>query len=245
MSWYKDWFDSPLYERIYANRDEREARRLVDWVQNILPVDDYSRVLDLGCGRGRHALNLAECGYAVTGVDLSGAAIDQARREADRRNLENIEFIVGDMRKWRSGTYDAVLNLFTSFGYFEKDRENAKIMENVAQMLRSDGIFLLDYFNSNRVRNQYKPYETGEIEEIPYEIYRYVEEGAIFKEIEFDSSQLNGKTSYRERVKLYDLEWFEKTLKNHRLTLEEVYGDYDGSNYQPEQSSRMIMLARK
>ncbi len=245
MSWYKEWFDSPWYERIYADRDDREARRLVKWLQEVLPPHQYPEVLDLGCGRGRHALNMAEAGYRVKGVDLSESAIRQARDNAGSRGLDDIEFVVGDMREKRPETYDLVVNLFTSFGYFEDDSENARVIGNVSEMLRPQGVLVIDYFNSEKVRNQYQPYETGQVDEISYEIFRYIEEGAIFKEIKFNGRALNEKSSYQERVKLYNLEWFEETLNDYQLTLENVYGDYDGSSYVPGESPRMIIMARK
>jgi SAM-dependent methyltransferase len=188
---------------------------------------------------------MAEAGYQVKGVDLSESAIRQARDNARSRGLEEIEFVVGDMREKRPETYDLIVNLFTSFGYFEEDSENARIIGNVSEMLRPQGVLVIDYFNSDKVRNQYQPYETGQIDDISYEIFRYIEQGAIFKEIKFNGRTLNEKSSYQERVKLYDLEWFEETLNDYQLSLENVHGDYDGSWYVSGESPRMIILARK
>lgn len=245
MSWYKEWFESPLYERIYADRDEREARRLVNWLKNVIPPAEYPEVLDLGCGRGRHAVNLADEGYHVLGIDLSESAIQKAHKVKEERNLDNVEFEVGDMRDGVPHSFDAIVNLFTSFGYFEADRENAKIIENVSQMLRPDGVFVLDYFNSFKVRQDYVSEETGTVEDIRYEISRYIEEGAIIKEMSFKGDSVNGTSFYKERVKLYDLPWFRQVFGKHQLQLIETYGDYDGSAYDKEESPRLIMMARK
>jgi len=79
MSWFEEWFDSPLYEKLYANRNSDEAERLADLIEKEIPVKKYSTVLDLGCGRGRHSIALATRGYDVTGVDLSEEALAKAR----------------------------------------------------------------------------------------------------------------------------------------------------------------------
>lgn len=196
MSWYKEWFDSQLYEWIYADRDEREAQRLVDWLKDIMPRNQYPKVLDLGCGRGRHAFNLAEHGYQVLGIDLSESAIRKAKKIKKKRNLNNVRFEVGDMRKQIPEKFDGVVNLFTSFGYFEADQENEKILGNVSSMLRKEGIFVLDYFNSLQIRREYTPHETGKVEDLEYEIERYIEDGAIFKEITFSGESVNGTSVY-------------------------------------------------
>ena len=117
MSWFEEWFDSPLYELLYAYRNEEEARRLADLIEDKIPPGDFSNVVDVGCGRGRHSIALAERGYHVTGFDLSPTAIEKARRIAKERDLSNVRFIVQDMRKPLDDTFDAAFNLFTTFGY--------------------------------------------------------------------------------------------------------------------------------
>ena len=244
MDWFEEWFDSPLYEKLYANRDEEEAARLVNLLVNTLPLEECSRILDLGCGRGRHSITLNKKGYHVTGIDLSEQAIATAREKAKAENLENIRFEVRDMRDPLTEKFDAVVNLFTTFGYFKSDEQNASVLESVRQMLEPGGIFVLDYLNAEQVKKNYRPADQGEFHGIQYEIQRYLSENSIIKEIEFSGEPIDGEKQYAERVKLYDLDWFEKEMGKHDLVIDHVYGDYEGHDFNPESSARLLLISR-
>ncbi|MDX1642623.1 MAG: methyltransferase domain-containing protein, partial [Balneolaceae bacterium] len=172
MNWFEEWFDSPLYEKLYAYRNKNEADELADLIEKVIPKSDYSKILDLGCGRGRHSITLAERGYHVTGVDLSKQAITTAIQSARKRKLANVHFQVGDMRRPLDKTFDAVLNLFTTFGYFLKDEENAKVISSVKEMLESNGIFILDYLNAYKVRKNLVPEEEETFRDMTVHIER-------------------------------------------------------------------------
>ena len=135
MNWFEEWFDSPLYEKLYAYRNKNEADQLADLIEEEIPVSNFPKILDLGCGRGRHSITLAERGYNVLGMDLSKEVISKAAQIAAKKNLPNLRFQVGDMRRPLDKTFDAVVNLFTSFGYFRDDGENAQVIESVSKML--------------------------------------------------------------------------------------------------------------
>lgn len=243
MDWFEEWFDSPLYEKLYANRDEKEAAKLVEMLEQTLPLDECSNILDLGCGRGRHAINLNKKGYNVTGIDLSKQAIATARCKAEEMGLDDIRFEVRDMRNPLPQKFDAIVNLFTTFGYFESDEENASVLASVRQMLKPGGIFVLDYLNAKNVKENYRPSDEGEFQGINYEIERYVKGNSIFKEITFSGDNIDGKKRYAERVKLYDLNWFEKEMAKYDLAIDKVYGDYEGHDFNPETSSRMLIVS--
>jgi len=243
MDWFEEWFDSPLYEKLYANRDEMEAARLVELLEKTLPLDRCSKILDLGCGRGRHSINLCQKGYDVTGIDLSDEAIATAREKAAKEELEHIRFQVGDMRNPLPRTFDAIVNLFTTFGYFETDEENSKVLESVRKMLKPGGIFVLDYLNANKVRKSYVPSEEGEFQNIHYEIERYISDNSIHKDIEFSGNNIGSTKKYSERVKLYDFEWFKREMAVHNLVIDQVYGDYEGHDFDPNTSSRLLIIS--
>jgi len=210
MSWFEEWFDSPLYEKLYAYRNEEEAELLAGLIEKEIPLNKYPEILDLGCGRGRHSITLAQRGYHVTGIDLSEQAIRKARQIAENRNLDHVNFIKRDMREPLSQKFDSVLNLFTSFGYFSEDAENASVFDAVEKMLRKNGLFFVDYMNSQHVKNTLVPDEAGVYQEINYSIKRWIKNNMVFKKIIFD---LNGESqSYTERVKLYDEKWFKNEL---------------------------------
>lgn len=245
MSWFETWFNTPLYEKVYANRDENEAALLADFIESIIPAVQYPELLDLACGRGRHSLNMARRGYRVTGVDLAPQAIQTAREKAASEGLTSVTFCTGDMREPLGGPYNAILNLFTSFGYFEEDRENIRVLENVAALLKPGGVFIQDYLNPVFVENSLTAFEERTAGKITYQIERKIERGMVFKKILFPGAPDRGPAEFSERVKLYDSDWFRGHLQACGLTLSAVYGDYQGSPYNPLKSPRQLMVSQK
>jgi SAM-dependent methyltransferase len=109
------------------------------------------KALDLACGPGRHAVALASRGFAVTGVDRSDFLLGHARERASRAG-QNVEWVREDMRAFvRPSTYDLAISLFTSFGFFRDDGDNAKVLENVAASLKPGGAFVLDLLGKERL----------------------------------------------------------------------------------------------
>lgn len=244
MDWFEEWFDSPLYEKLYSNRDEEEARQLIAFLEQTMSLNECSSILDLGCGRGRHSINLAQKGYQVKGIDLSTEAIKTAVSKANDLGLDNVDFEVRDMRNPLSQKFDAIVNLFTTFGYFKQDDENALVLDSVVKMLKQEGIFVLDYLNAEKVKRSYEPEEEGEFHDIHYKIKRYVENGAIHKDIVFSGNGLSSSRSYSERVKLYNLEWFKSEMAKRNLQILNVNGDYQGSDFDPESSPRLLIISK-
>lgn len=243
MSWFEDWFDSPLYEKLYSNRDDKDAATLADLIEEVIPVSEYPNILDLGCGRGRHSITLAQRGYQVTGIDLSKKAIKKAKRIAGKQNLENVEFFVRDMRDPLPKQFDAIVNLFTTFGYFLEDEENRKVLINTKKMLAQGGVLFIDYLNPKYVEKNLVPSESGIYENLTYNITRKIKDGMVFKTIQFSDDSLEKPVKYRERVKLYGLEWFRDVLGDSGFKIVETYGNYEGAPFLSE-SPRMIIVAK-
>jgi SAM-dependent methyltransferase len=129
------WLFSPL--RI------EQAVAEVDRVVRLLQITPPARVLDLGCGVGRHSLELARKGFIVTGVDRTKSYLKQAGEKAERENL-NVELVQSDMRAFRRpGAFDAVISLFTTFGYFEDINDDRKVVMNVCDSLKPGGVFIM------------------------------------------------------------------------------------------------------
>ncbi len=244
-NWFESWFDSPLYEQLYANRDDAEAAKLTSWIAELLPPEQHPEVLDMGCGRGRHSLLLAGKGYRVTGVDLSPRAITTARRKAAESNITNVRFLTGDMRTWQGGPFHVVCNLFTSFGYFENDDDNLRVIRNMQANLKEGGFLVMDYLNPEAVRRSLVPGETVAVGEMSCRITRYIEADTVVKSLSFVSSPDGKAMTYQERVKLYGREWFESAFTNLGMTMQTIRGDYSGSAFDPLTSPRMVMVVRK
>ncbi|REL29204.1 class I SAM-dependent methyltransferase [Rhodohalobacter sp. SW132] len=244
MSWYKDWFDSPLYELLYAYRNEEEANKLADLIEQRIPREEYPKILDVGCGRGRHSISLAERGYHVTGFDLSPQAIKKAQAIARKRNLRNVSFVVNDMRNPLPDTFDAALNLFTTFGYFMVENQNIEVLKNVRTMLKKNGLFLIDFMNAKKVERELVPSESGEHNGIQYSITRYIEDGFVYKIIRFDGGHNHSPKEYTERVQLFDKNWFAENLTSSGFEPLNVWGDYNGGSFDVQHSPRLIILSK-
>ncbi|TMI68752.1 MAG: class I SAM-dependent methyltransferase, partial [Bacteroidetes bacterium] len=143
-AWYRDWFDSPFYHRLYFERDEQEAKEFIDKLIHFLQPPIGSRMLDVACGRGRHSRILAEMQFDVTGIDLSPNSIAYAK-EFEK---ENLSFYQHDIRlPFWINYFDYAFNFFTSFGYFATRREHDDAMRSIGAALRPGGIFVIDYIN--------------------------------------------------------------------------------------------------
>jgi SAM-dependent methyltransferase len=170
--WYQTWFDSPFYHILYKHRDEEEAKVFLDNLLDFLKPAPGGTFLDMACGKGRHSLYLNTRGYDVTGIDLSARSIEYASSFEN----EHLSFFVHDMRNlFRTNYFDFVLNLFTSFGYFDKERDNVSVIDSAAKSLKKGGFMVLDYMNCNKAAQNLREEEAREIEGIVFRIKRSVQ----------------------------------------------------------------------
>ncbi|OBZ12386.1 MULTISPECIES: class I SAM-dependent methyltransferase [Bacillales] len=243
--WYEQSFGSD-YMLVYKHRNyedaNKEVRKMIAW----LKLKEGANVLDIGCGMGRHALALADFGYTVTGMDLSPILLEEADRH-DGSGL--VKWVQGDMRElpFEEGCFDATVNLFTSFGYFTAEEDNVSVIRHIRRVLRTGGSFLIDFLNPTYVEQTLVPYSERRDEEcgVLIEEVRSIRDGWVQKEITVSSSQSNDEPrQYLERVRLYDLGWFDKHLAACGLDMEQLYGNYNGSAYDSATSPRMIMAGR-
>jgi 2-polyprenyl-3-methyl-5-hydroxy-6-metoxy-1,4-benzoquinol methylase len=210
--------------------------RLLEYLQ----LEPGSRILDLGCGRGRHSIYLASKGYNVTGVDIVQENIDQA----SKHDASNLVFIRHDMRNQLPGdNYDAILNLFTSFGYFESENEDIITLQNVSNALKSNGVFVLDYLNAEHVKSAIIPQSRFSCDGVEFNIHKCIDNNYIVKDIEvLDRGE---KHIYREQVKLLTKANFEQYFKETGLKMKEVLGDYHLTWFDEASSDRLILIALK
>lgn len=239
--WFEDWFESPWYLKLYSHRTDEEAIKAIELFRSKTLLPAMSRVLDLCCGTGRHARSLAESGYRVTGIDYSKYFIRKATRE---NTIDTLEFIHCDMRdEYPHAPYDAVVNFFTSFGYFEDDSENLLVLQQVYRSLRQGGWFVLDYLNESRVRSHLIAKSTKTLYEATITEERRIDGKYVEKKITID---FDGKAQYfEERVKLYTLQDFKDLFSSASLEINGVYGSYLAEEYDPTTSPRLVIMARK
>lgn len=230
-----------MYEALYAHRDDQEARLLSELIHHRFSPSGYPNLLDLACGRGRHTLNLARLGYAMTGLDLSPRALSIARQKLASQHLE-ADFILGDMRDPLPRTFDGVVNLFTSFGYFDDDAMNRAVLGSIRSMLRPGGFLVLDYLNEAWVRKTLVPRETGSLPSCDYLIERWISGAMVMKKITTSRPDSMPKV-FKEQVKLYGEDWFTRELEALGFRITERLGGYDGSAFDPEHTPRLLTIA--
>ncbi|MGX7668534.1 SAM-dependent methyltransferase [Flavobacterium pedocola] len=235
-NWFASWFDTPYYHILYKDRDYAEAQHFMDNLTHYLNLPEDAKILDLACGKGRHSVYLNQLGYDVTGADLSENSIAAASEFAN----EKLHFKVHDMREPFEEKFDAVFNLFTSFGYFESDDDNLTTLKAIQDSLTEYGFAVIDFMNVNYIINNLVPQEVKTVEGIDFHIKRYVKDNHIFKEIDFED---NGqKFHFTEKVKALTLDDFEQMMEEAGIFLLDVFGDYKLRKFFKNDSERLIMI---
>ncbi len=241
-AWYATWFESPWYMRLYRHRTDDEAIGATDLVSKYAQIPSGARVLDLCCGYGRHALALAQLGYDVVGIDQSRFLIDRAREVYPHAN---VRYDVADMRGPFAGApYDAIVNFFTSFGYFDTHEENMKVLHAVHSALHAGGTFVMDFFNAELVRRELVAETVSMIDDVTIIQERSIDEPFVTKTITV-SDPCSYETEYHERVWLYTPSELVSMLAEAGLVVEQTLGNYDGSAFVAAKSPRTILIARK
>lgn len=239
-TWYSEWFNSPYYHILYSNHDDREAQLFIDNLLAKLGLPQGSDIADIACGRGRHSLYFSEKGYEVTGYDLSPNSVAYAQEFAHA----TLSFEVHDMReKINHVEYDLVVNLFTSFGYFDEEKDNYDAIATMAGACSADGHVVIDFMNTGKVLENLIAKEIKVEDDIVFKISRSVVDNFIVKNIQFADG--GKKYSFEERVRIIYKEDFQKYFQSADLNLMEIYGNYGLEPYDPKHSDRMIFILRK
>jgi SAM-dependent methyltransferase len=235
--WFEQWFGEE-YLQAYPHRDDEDARRLLDLLDRVGVCRGAERVLDLACGPGRHLTALARSGAVVVGLDLSRALL-HAARERGAGVLTR-----GDMRRlpFRARSFDAVLNLFTSFGYFAADAEHEAVLGEVARVLRPGGRFVLDFLNAPHVRERLVARDERHAGSITIVQERCISADGRFVEKSIHVSG-EGRT-FTERVRLLERADLEAMLGRQGIAVEIVAGDYDGAEHD-RHSPRLLLVGRR
>ena len=237
--WFTSWFNTPYYHILYKDRNDADAQLFMQNITQFLQLPKETHILDLPCGKGRHSLYLNSLGYQVTGGDLSENSIAHAKQfENDR-----LRFVVKDMRQKFSYSYDVVLNLFTSFGYFESDEDEIQVLKNMKNSFKtSNSVLVLDFLNVDYVKSHLVQKEVKTIDGIEFHIEREIKDGFILKHISFSDKGIDH--SYTEHVKYLDLEKFQEYFTAAGLIITHTFGDYRLSDFDVSTSERLILVAK-
>jgi|TARA_R110001592_G_scaffold138521_2_gene357878 SAM-dependent methyltransferase len=234
--WYASWFDTPYYHILYKDRDYTEAQGFMDNLTNYLNIPEGGKILDLACGKGRHSVYLNSLGYDVTGVDLSEKSINHAKQFEN----ETLKFNVHDMSKPYPDTFDAVFNLFTSFGYFEDENCNLETIKAIKSELNDFGFGVIDFMNVNYIIENLVAEDVKTVEGIDFHQKRSVKDGYIIKDISFEAD--GEHFEFQERVKAFTLKDFEMLFEKAGVYLLDVFGDFKLHKYHSKTSERLIMI---
>ena len=235
---YNNWFDSKYYHILYKNRNHQEAREFIKKLIKHLKLKRKSKVLDAGCGKGRHSIEIEKLGHIVTGIDLSKNSIKFAKKFEN----SNLDFIVHDILKPLNMEFDAVLNLFTSFGYYERDKD-LEILLSLQKNLNINGIGVIDFFNIKTVKDNLVKKEEVILENIKFKIVREIDKFSVTKEISFSDNNIDFK--FKESVNTLSIIDFENYFKKTNLEIIQIFGDYDLNKFKKDTSPRLIIIFKK
>lgn len=235
--WFESWFGEE-YVALYPHRDDAEAEHVVDLIATTANVRADCRALDLACGAGRHSKVLARRWWTA-GLDLSEVLLRLAHRERMEAS-----FVRGDMRvlPFRSGAFQLVVNLFTSFGYFSDDASHLQVVKEVARVTSKGGTFVLDFLNTAHLRDSLVPYDERRIGDRVVEQRRSISDDGRFviKHICIRGTD----KEYVERVRLFDAGDLTYMLTAAGFAISQSYGNYDATPLSQE-SPRVILFGTR
>lgn len=256
--WWQTTFDEKYIATYVDAFTPQDTKKQVSFLVKHLKLEKGDRILDLACGYGRHSIELAKLGYSVTGVDFSKHFIEIAKKEAKKQKVV-VEFIQADMRKipFRN-KFDAVINMFTSFGYFEDEKDHLLVLRNIANSLKKNGKFLLELNNFARTLSMViKEGKTDKKTRLLMSIQKQRLSNGLKvttkNQIDIKAMRWNmtrvwkekGRAkSYNTSVRLFSFPELRKLLHESGLEVERVWGGINGSSLVVD-SKRLIILARK
>ncbi|MBI5403226.1 MAG: class I SAM-dependent methyltransferase [Ignavibacteriae bacterium] len=240
--WFRKWFSNKYYLELYRHRDSKEATDLINLIQRSVPLSSGAEVLDVCCGAGRHSIEFAKRGFDVTGFDLSGYLIGEAKKNkaALKEKNVNVKFLIKDMRDFNFGnSFELALNIFSSFGYFETDDENFSVFKNVKSSLKKKGYFVFDFLNEALLRKNLVKKDFIVVQGKKVHQERRIENNFVYKNIRI------GKDVFTERIMLYSCAEIRAELEKTGFNVKNVYGDYFGNKFFLNKSNRFILIAQK
>ncbi|NUM50277.1 MAG: methyltransferase domain-containing protein [Flavobacteriales bacterium] len=240
IDWCSGWFNTDYYHLLYAHRNSDEAELFIKNLISNLRIPEGAKVLDIACGKGRHACTLFKYNLKVWGIDIAPNNIAEAKNNSHPA----IIFEVFDMRNvYKKEYFDYAFNLFTSFGYFENEQENDATIKSISENLKKHGLLILDFFNTNFVKETIKEKEQIIINKVEFNITRKISKNRVVKKIQINDH--GQQYLFEENVRLYTLDELTTLLKKFGLSVIKTFGDYHLNSLNETNSPRVILVAQK
>ncbi len=245
MEWWRRLFDTTLYFELYESQDTELARTQTPQVLALVGMTPPARILDVGCGYGRHSIELARLGFDVTGIDISEVQLARAREKAQAAEVA-VDFRQADGRALEfEAEFDAAISMFLSFGFFETDAEHLAMLRGIAQALRPGGRFLMDFWN--------REYEIQR-----FDRFQVDRTGDIFELEEWDFDYLRGRLnwtntaffpdgrreSWYHSIRAYTVVEVKALFERAGLHLDAVYGSLGGAPYSIEAQAAIFVATK-
>ena len=246
-TWYEHTFGRE-YLSLYRHRDDAEAAEDVAHIVRLIRPPRHRPLLDLCCGAGRHLVAFRRAGYDhLTGLDLSEDLLAAARTRLHTEGMTDIRLIRADMRAIPGdGAYATIVSLFTSFGYFEDDAQDARVLHAVCRALRPGGTFLLDTLNRDAIVGSLVPSEERQLGTKLLRVRRRISsDGRRVEKLTRISQPGSPETVYRESVRMYTCDELRRMLSDAQFANVRCYGALDGRVYTPDAPRLVVSAARK
>ena len=245
MSSKTPWYDEAFrgeYLDLYAHRDDASARAEVRWLLETLELPAEAKILDLACGDGRHLRAFQSMGSIALGLDRSRDLLRRAREKGTESQL-----LRGDLRKLPfTRSFDLITLFFTSFGYFPEEAEDLAVLNSISAALRDGGQVMIDFLNAAVVRESLVPESEKRIAGMKLsERRRISEDGRRVQKTVTIIGPGEERRSYREDVRLYELDDFEGMFAKVGLRSVASFGSLSGERFDASRSPRLVILACK
>ncbi len=245
MAWYEENF-SDKYLELYAHRNKDEGFNDVEKVTKLIKLQQNAEILDLCCGAGRHLLALHQLGFnKLSGLDLSRDLLKKAQSELLEADI-NAKLIQADMRYIpQELTFDCILSLFTSFGYFKSDSENKQVISGAYNRLKTNGIMLMDTINPSYLEKNIVKSEEKIKNDTIIQIKRNITKKNPRVEKTTTITHKDGQIDkYFESVRLFSAQEFIDMYHQAGFCDIKLYGSLDAENLTIH-SPRLIIIAKK
>lgn len=249
MPWYKDFFEKWYLDLWLSGERFKPSyiKKETAFIKQVLNLPKGAKILDLCCGHGRHVLPLSKAGYQMTGLDLSKKALKILDTNAKKQKL-NVRIVRSDMRQIPfKDEFDAVINMFTAFGYLENDKEDFKVLKQVAKALKPGGKFLIDIMDKDNILANFQPKSWRHVGNLILLEERIYNPKTSHNTVKNELIDRNGKIhKFHTIVRLYSLIEMEKMLKKAGFSkIIKTFGSTTEIQKFVPKSRRLVILAQK